>query len=635
MCGVAGVIDLHRGVDPDAIKRMTDILSHRGPDAEGFYFFSGSNGKLTQSYVAPDFRAIYALGHRRLSILDLAGGAQPLSNENGEIWITYNGEIYNCNELREELALLGHAFKTQGSDTEVIIHAYEEWGIEGFNRFNGIFAFGILDLQAKRLVLARDPFGVKPIYYYRAEDLLIFSSEIKSLLEYGKIPAKLNMKGLHSFLTFRYVPSPETTFENIYKIEAGGYVEFDLNSTNKIREGTYVSHGVEIDTNINFNQAVEQYRELFEAAVKRQLLSDVPVGALLSGGVDSSAVCAIASQNLGYPLRTYTVGFEDSPLANETVEATDFARQIGATHRNLIVSESEFIDALENVAWFMDEPTATSSAIPLFYLTSEIKKEVKVVLTGQGADEPLAGYPRYYGERLYQYGFKYMGWFKPVIDFLPRNEQLKRAFRCFSIHDDFERILNYYYLFTPAQLRTLYKKTVVNNLREGLIYKLFNAYKPDDSLGRILFIDTRAWLPDDLLVYGDKATMINSIEARVPILDKELIAFIEKIPSRFKLSSTMQGKYLHKKACEKWLPDSVLKRKKTGFATPVDQWFRGEMSGYVRERLLSGGFCAGLFNKAYIENMIHEHATGRTDFQRQLFSLLMLEMWGKKFSVSI
>jgi asparagine synthase (glutamine-hydrolysing) len=301
----------------------------------------------------------------------------------------------------------------------------------------------------------------------------------------------------------------------------------------------------------------------------------------------------------------------------------------------VIVSTEEFVDALDEVAWFMDEPTATSSAIPMYYLTKEIKKEVKVVLTGQGADEPLAGYQRYYGERLYRGGFKYLGWIGNFMDLFPRNEKLKRAFRCFSIKDDFERILNYYYLFTPSQKRMLLKDGIINNLNEGLVFRLFKEYGPNDSLGRMLFMDTRSWLPDDLLMYGDKSTMINSIEARVPFLDKDLIKFVEKVPSHFKLSLTMQGKYLHKTACQKWLPESVIKRKKVGFATPIDQWFRGQMGGYVRDQLLDGKICKELFNVDYVGKMLHEHIAGRSDYQRQLFSLLMLERWCQKFSVVI
>lgn len=634
MCGIAGIIDRFNTIDPQQIKKMTDSIAHRGPDAEGFLFVCEEQTRASKVFENPGFDSVYALGHRRLSIIDLQGGAQPLCNEDETVWITFNGEIYNHMELRSELVSLGHVFRTDHSDTEVIVHTYEEWGIDGFDRFNGIFAFGILDLKGKKLVLARDHFGVKPIYYYFHKGRFIFSSEVKAILTCENVPRNLNLRALNDYLAFRYVPSPLTTFSDIFKLEAGGYLEFDLGNNRIAKVGNYTSKNVVINHDKSFTQWVEEYREHFERAVKKQLISDVEIGALLSGGVDSSAVCALAVKHLGHPIRTYTVGFKDFPEGNELDQATEYAKYLGTIHKNVVIDDYDFIKVLDEVAWFMDEPTATSSAIPLYYLTKEIKKDVKVVLTGQGADEPLAGYPRYRGERLYQMGFKHLAFLRPLVEKLPRGEQLKRAFRSFSEHDMFNRFMSVYHLFNPEQKKALLKEPLPGN-DDLLLNKLFNLYSTDDNLGRMLYIDTRSWLPDDLLIYGDKATMINAIEARLPVLDKDLVYFVESMPSKYKLSMFLQTKHVHKKACEAWLPSFVIKRQKKGFATPIDKWFRNELEGYVRDQLLGGMVARRLFNVSYLEEMIRKHRSGKENFQRQLFALLMLEKWAQAFDVNV
>jgi asparagine synthase (glutamine-hydrolysing) len=632
MCGIAGLLDGKNRIEPSAVKKMTDSIAHRGPDAEGFLFANQDGTTLSQSLSAPGTSVVFALGHRRLSIIDLEGGAQPLSNEDGSVWVTYNGEIYNHLELREQLIKNGHIFRTDHSDTEVIVHAYEQWGIEGFDRFNGIFAFGILDLQKKKLVLARDHFGVKPLYYHDDNGRFYFSSEVKAIFAGGARQKEVDPAALSDYLSFRYVPSPRTLFKGIFKLEAGGFVEWDLTSRSISRSGNFTSSATAIDHKKSFSDWVHEYQYHFEQAIQRQLISDVEVGALLSGGVDSSAVCSIATRSLGKPIRTYTVGFKDFGKGNEFEEAAVFAKDLGSLHREVVIDDTDFVDVLGKVAWSLDEPSATSSAIPLYYLTQEIKKDVKVVLTGQGADEPLAGYPRYYGERLYQCGFRYLDFIKPVVETLPRQEKVKRAFRSFCQNDPFTRFMSVYYLFTPAEQKALLKQEVVYQ-DNPLLSRLFHQYRPDDVLGKMLYIDTRAWLPDDLLLYGDKATMVNSIEARVPILDKELVAFIETIPSKYKLSVFLKAKLVHKKACEKWLPQYVIRRPKKGFFTPIDKWFRNELGGYIADELVRGKLTSRLFNPGVVKKMIEDHQSGQENYQRQLFALLMLEKWAEAFDV--
>lgn len=630
MCGIVGLIDATRGMDPGVLKRMADRVAHRGPDAEGFLFFNGARTALCQSFTPPGFAPTGGLGHRRLSIIDLEGGAQPLGNEDGSVWVTYNGEIYNHMELRKELLAAGHVFRTDHSDTEVVVHAYEQWGSAAFDRFNGIFALGLLDLKKRRLLLARDHFGVKPLYYHFGNGRFLFSSEIKAMLECPEVPRRLDRQALCDFLSFRYVPAPLTVFRDIFKLEAGSFLEFDLAGSEPVQVASFRGPGPAIDRDKSLSEWIADYQELFERSVKGQLISDVEVGVLLSGGIDSSAVCSIAARNLDRRLRTYTVGFKDFPAGNEIDEATEFARHLGTVHKNVIIDDLDFVEVLDRVAYFMDEPTATSSAIPLYYLTREIRKDVKVVLTGQGADEPLAGYPRYRGERLYQCGLGRLAPLGALVEKLPRQERLKRAFRSFAVRDPFQRFMAVYYLFTPVQQAALLREPPPVQANP-LLKRLFEEYGADDGVGRMLYMDTRAWLPDDLLIYGDKATMINSIEARVPILDKELIRLIETIPSKYKLSFRLKGKFIHKKACEKWLPRFVIGRPKKGFDTPIDKWFRKELGGYVREELLGGEVCRALFHPPFVEEMMVRHREGRENFQRQLFALLMLEKWAQSF----
>ena len=634
MCGIVGIIDSSNGFDAYRIKRMTDCISHRGPDAEGFLFVGDSSIEALGDFRIPNCNPVYALGHRRLSIVDIGSGNQPMSNEDGSVWITYNGEIYNHVELRDELTEVGHVFRTSHSDTEVVVHCYEEWGISGFDRLNGIFAIGILDLNRKRLILARDHFGVKPIYYHFGKGRFIFSSEIKAILENDEIERKLNIDALNDYLSFRYVPAPRTTFEGIFKIEAGGYLEFDVISCKIKHMGRYASCNAVITTRKCFRELVDEYQEHLERALKRQLMSDVEIGVLLSGGIDSSVVCAIATRHLDYSVRTYTVGFKDFIEGNEFHEAHETAEYLGTRHTNIIIDRFDFIDALDEIAWFMDEPTATSSSIPLYYLTKVLKKEVKVILTGQGADEIVAGYPRHWGERLYSAGFKYLGGLRTFAEMIPRQERVKRAFRGFCEPDPFERLMSFYYLFNPDQKRRLLNRKCIGE-KNGLLSRLFSEYSGNDNLGRMLYVDARAWLADDLLTYFDKATMINGVEARVPFLDKDLVYFVENIPGKFKLSWRLEGKFIHKKACKKWLPSFVLSRRKKSFETPIDKWFKKEMDGYVKNLLLHGKISRNLFNRSVLDDMIWQHQCGKENFQRHIFALLMLEKWAEAYNVTI
>lgn len=634
MCGIVGILTFKEPFETNLIFRSNDTLSPRGPDGEGYFF---SDLMQNQIYLEKprdiSFGPMLSLAHRRLAIIDPEGGKQPMCNEDGTVWITFNGEIYNFPEIRKILIKSGHLFKTDHSDTEVIIHAYEEWGINSFNKFNGIFAFAIADLKKELLLLARDHFGVKPLYYYFDGDKLLFSSEAKAILTDDSIQRRLDVSGLGQFLTFRYTPSPNTLIQNLKKVPSGCFLKCGLKTGENITLQRYYNSHPKINYKYKFKDFIAEYQYHLEEAVKRQLISDVEVGALLSGGIDSSVVCAIAKKHLSHKLKTYTVGFKGGGEVNEITEAREFANYLGTEHKEVIIDNEDFINMLNDAVYILDEPIATSSSIALYYLTKEIKKDVKVVLTGQGADEPLAGYPRYYGERLYNMGFKYLGSFSSIIEMVPRNERIKRAFRSFSEKDAYQRFINVYSLFNNYQKNNLLRISIAEDI--PIHKELFDCLDIKDNLAKMLFIDTRTWLSDDLLIYGDKMCMANSIEARVPILDVELVEFIETIPSKYKLSITMKGKWIHKIAAQKWLPDYVIKRKKKGFLTPIDKWFQNELFGYVKDTILNGITAKALFNKSYLEYVLTAHYQKKENFQRHILALLMLELWAKRFKILI
>ncbi len=621
MCGITGKFNYNRQlpVQKEVAVKMTKVIAHRGPDDEGSYFNPAGN---------------LFLGHRRLSIIDLSTGNQPICNEDKTIWIIFNGEIYNFPELKNELISYGHNFRTH-SDTEVIIHAYEQWGVESFSRLNGMFAFALWDENQEKLIIARDPFGIKPLYYFSNSNTFIFGSEIKSILLNKEVVREVDTAALYNYFVFTYVPSPYTVFKDIYKLKPGFYITVSKSGIENKR--FYFNSSSTLNTN-NEDEIIEQLQLHIFNAVKRQMISDVPIGAMLSGGVDSSTIATIMSQVSNSPIKTFTVGFEGDFELNELKDARFIAQKIGSEHFDLEVTSEDYKGLLPFSIWHMEEPVATGSILAYYMICKLAASKVKVVLTGQGADEPFAGYPRHLGEYYSKYYRtipaplrKYI--INPLVFSLKRNEQLKRAVASLEEKNSGKRFLNIYKTLYDDLTKSLFKLNgfdwdaiTLNAIREWQ-----SDTKDMDDLNKLLYTDSRLSLPDNLLLYGDKMAMAVSLEARVPFLDLELMKFVESIPAKFKINGFTQ-KYLLKKAVSKWIPQEVIRKKKIGFATPIDKWFQNELKGEIEERLLSSDSAISKFlNTEVVKKMIEDHSLKKEDYKRPLLSFMTFEIWYEKF----
>jgi len=621
MCGICGIFNFNGApINKELLGTMTTIMKHRGPDGDGSYVSEG-----------------IGLGHRRLSIIDLVGGSQPISNEDDTIHIVFNGEIYNYIELREELKQKGHIFKTL-SDTEVIIHGYEAWGVDCVQRFNGIFAFALWNAKAKHLFLARDHLGVKPLYYIQLKNKLLFASEIKSLLQDKEVPREVDIKSLQELFTFRYVPSPNTLFKNIEKLPPANWM---ICSTNGIKTKKYWEWKPQIISDRQEHSIVECYQALLEDAIRLQLRSDVPVGLFLSSGIDSAAILAIMSQHVSQPVYTFTIGFEGGEKTNETDDARQLAARFGANHTEMIVSPEDYENYYDHYLWDIEEPVGNETAAAFYFVSKIASQRVKVALTGQGADEPWAGYPRHLGVKLSSLYSRLPGsvakFANKVVYMFPRNETLKRGVTALHEQDILTRFAKIYSFYSTEMRNNLFQKWVKQDIASNgyeakeALQHLQNDVCNLDPLTQMLYIDTRANLPDDLLMVNDKTSMTNSIEARVPFLDYRLVEFIETIPACLKLKG-LRGKYLHKKAVEKWLPKEMIYKKKKGFANPIDQWLRGKMRKYIDDCLFSKDAAIGqYFNKKYVEQLVMLHEQGKEDYMRHIYLLISFELWHRKF----
>jgi asparagine synthase (glutamine-hydrolysing) len=622
MCGISGSYDFRgRPVDRTLLQSMTSIMRHRGPDGSGTYV-SGRIG----------------LGHRRLSIIDLAGGSQPISNEDESIQVVFNGEIYNFVELRSELENAGHVFKTR-SDTEVIVHGYEEWGPDCVTRFNGMFAFGLWDQRREQLLLARDHLGIKPLYYIILGDRLLFASEIKALLSDPECPREVSLPALAQLFTLRFVPSPETLFDRIKKLPPAHRM---IVRPSGIEISLYWTRKPRVDDRIGEKKAVEIYQGLVEDAVRLQMRSDVPVGLFLSSGVDSGSLLALMSQNTSQPVHTFTIGFEGGERENETADARDIAARFGADHDEMIVGPGDYRKYFDRYLLDLEEPLGNETAAAFYFVSLLASRKVKVALTGQGADEPWAGYHRYIGAELSRsYSrlpvFLTQGVLQPAVTRFVKNERLRRAVVSLDEKDILARLVKIYSFYSSDMKEQLFQpwlRQVVSTdgleARESL-RRLQADVNTLDPLTQMLYIDTRASLPDDLLMVSDKTSMANSIEARVPFLDYRLVEFVETLPVNFKLRR-LKGKYLHKKAAAKWLPKQLIDRKKKGFANPVDMWLRDQLSRYVGDCLLSDqSSVKKYFRPDYIKKIVADHEAGRQKYLRHIYLLISFEMWHQAF----
>jgi asparagine synthase (glutamine-hydrolysing) len=622
MCGIAGIFDRSgRPADRGLLERMTGALAHRGPDGSG-YVLDGEAG----------------LGHRRLSIIDLEGGAQPISNEDDTLQLVFNGEIYNYIELRAELTGLGHRFKTR-TDTEVIVHAYEQWGTSGLDRLNGMFALAIWDTQHRSLLLARDHLGIKPLYYTTIGSQLLFASEIKALMQHPGFERDVDLVSLSELFTFRCVPSPKSLLRSVSKLASGHTLTATRTDLVVQRYWQHVPRG---HVSTSEDELVEQYQSLLQETVRLQLRSDVPLGLFLSSGIDSGVLLALMSQHGTTPVQAFTIDFDGGDRTNEAAEAGAVARRYGADHHRLTVTAADYLTYFDRYLSDLEEPVAHEAA-PAFHFVSQLaSRHVKVALTGQGADEPWAGYHRYRGVKLSEWYSRLpqcvSAGIAGVVGRVPLPlERLKRGVVSLGERDLLKRFTKVHSFFSADMKASMYKGDLRAMFERdpfsarSAISELQASVDHLDPLSQLLFIDTRTSLPDDLLMVGDKTSMANSIEVRVPFLDRRLIEFIEGLPPHLKLKG-MTGKYLHKKALLKWLPAADVHRRKKGFDNPIGQWLRTSMRPLVDDCLLaSDTLIARHFDQTYIKKILQLDRQGRDNFTRQIYLLLSLELWNRAF----
>ena len=622
MCGICGIFDTAgRAVEPNVLERMSLAIRHRGPDGSGEFARPG-----------------LALGHRRLSIIDIAGGVQPMSNEEASIHVVFNGEIYNFIELRQELEQLGYRFRTR-SDTEVIVHAYAEWGTDCVRRFNGMFAFAIWDEKLTRLFLARDHLGIKPLYYTVAGTRVVFASEIKALLEHPGCSRGVNLESLADLFTFRYVPSPRTLFKGIMKLPPGHQMTVGPDGLDIKRFWTWTPAPV---APARESDLLDEYQHLLGDAVRLQLRSDVPLGLFLSSGIDSGMLLAIMKEHLPTKVQTFTIGFQGGEATNEVDDARRMAESFDADHHFEMVGPDDYKKYFERYMADIEEPLGNETAAAFYFVSKLAAQHVKVALTGQGADEPWAGYGRHLGAKLSglysQMPSRLTGTLGSLVARIPgRMERLKRGTSSLGERDMLTRLAKMYSFF-GADVKTQLFHGALRDLHLTDCYGSRHALQwlqrdvaHLDPLTQMLFVDTRSNLPDDLLMVGDKTSMANSIEVRVPFLDYRLVQFVETLPPQLKLKG-FTGKYLHKRAAEKWLPSSVVYRRKKGFANPIEHWLRTSMRPLVEDCLLSpDSGIAQYFDQRFIAQMLRQDRDGTQQYRRHIFLLLSLELWHRAY----
>lgn len=625
MCGIAGKLfsDPERRVPRSAIEAMLRPIAHRGPDGQGIHL-DGPVG----------------LGHCRLSIIDLDTGAQPMANEDETVWIVFNGEIYNFQALRERLLAQGHVFRSR-CDTEVIIHLYEELGPECVRELRGMFAFAIWDSKRQRLFLARDRVGIKPLYYCQTGDTFYFASEIKAIIADPAVPRKTYVPAIRSFLSFTYVPGEDTLLQSIRKLLPGHYL---VAENGAVTQRQYWDLKFTRDRwSLSYEDAVEELHELLLATVRDHMIADVPVGILLSGGIDSSGVLSLAARDASRQIKTFTVGFDGGNVVDERPYARLMAQRYQTEAHEITISEAEFWDFLPDYIWHMEEPVCEPPAVALHYVTKLARQHVKVLLSGEGGDEAFAGYPNYpntmrlerlgaalgplarlagsasqlsgdlFGEpRLQRYGYA-LG--RPLRDYYFSRTASPASFFNLPAQP----------LFTPDFLRQVNGSAATHR-----IAALLEAVKTEPLLNQMLYVDTKTWLPDDLLVKADKMTMANSVELRVPLLDHKVLEFAASLPPEFKVRGK-ETKRLLKAALIKQLPPEVINRRKAGLPVPYESWLRQGLRSRIEELLLSDrALSRGYFEKSRLARLL-QHGSRQPPHPKTVFCLLVLELWHRAF----
>jgi asparagine synthase (glutamine-hydrolysing) len=623
MCGICGVYQYGAGerVDVDVLGGMLASIRHRGPDDEG---------------VHADVDV--ALGSRRLSIIDLAGGRQPIYNEDGSIVVVFNGEIYNYRELRSQLQHRGHLLATN-SDTEVIVHLYEDAGDACVSELRGMFAFAVWDLRRKRLLLARDRLGIKPLYYTDRGGRLVFGSEIKALLQHPAVEARPDVESLDHFLSLKYVPAPRTMFDGIQALPPGGLLVCDAAGP-KVRSYWQLSFTARTSGHRSEHSYAEELTALLRDSVEQHLVSDVPFGAFLSGGIDSSTIVALMSEFLNAPVKTFSVGFDgEGQAVSELPYARLVAERYATEHHEVVLRGRDLPAQAEKIVWHIDQPIADAATLANYMVADLASRHVKMVLTGEGGDELFAGYARHAGDRL-----------SPLFDGVPRpikSAALAVASRLPGLHrpklalyalcqpTETSRLVNWFPLFNPEMKTALLTKDVRAALNGSSAEQVFADHlkrtDAKDPLSRMLYLDTTLWLPDDLLARGDKTSMAASIEARVPLLDHKLVEFATALPPHLKVRR-LARKYLLKQVSRAWLPPQIIGRKKQGFPIPLSSWFRHEARSFVRDVLSPTAVRRrGLFSPHFVQALLDRNERGESGCGEWLWALVNVELWYRQF----
>jgi asparagine synthase (glutamine-hydrolysing) len=617
MCGIAGFVAFEN-INNSVLKDMCDLLIHRGPDDFG-YFFDENVG----------------LGARRLAIIDVTSGHQPIGNEDGSIWVTFNGEIYNFKELTQELEEKGHIFKTK-TDTETLVHLYEEYGINCLDHLRGMFAFGIWDKNKKRLIIAKDRLGKKPLYFTLNDQGFWFASELKALTKTPGFKKDINYRSLNTYLSQMYVPAPESIFLNIQKLPPAHYLIFD-ESKRKITSERYWQLDYEPKLNLDKKSALEQFKELLIEATRIRMISERPLGAFLSGGIDSSLVVAAMSKISDAPINTFSIGFEDSQY-DERHYARMVAERYSTIHTELVV-KPDILELLPELAWYYDEPYADSSSIPTYYLAKMARQHVVVALNGDGGDENFAGYTRYKTTKLFN-SISIPGLLRPKLSSLgehitkrnlgSRNLQLiAKLFRALS-EDPSRRYARIMDCMTPAFKQELYSPETINilgsDLNREFISEAMSKCESKALVDKLLCTDVNTYLPYDLLVKVDIATMANSLEARSPLLDHKLMQFVASLPDNLKIKG-LNGKYLLKELAKSWLPKAAWDRPKKGFGIPLNSWLKHDLKEMVQDLLTDQrARQRGYFDPVKINKLLQEFDQG-IDHGSKIWVLLQLELW--------
>lgn len=636
MCGILGFLTSNSSNIPDIsiLREMRDILTHRGPDDQGEYIR------------ALDEKGPFLyFGHRRLSIIDLTTGKQPLSNEDGTIWVIFNGEIYNFIELRERLKKLGHRFKTD-SDTEVIVHCYEEYGVDCFRHFNGMFAIGIWDERKKQLTLARDRLGKKPLYYSILSGTFLFASELKAIMAYPNFPRKIAPFSLMKYLFYEFIPSPHSIFVDAMKLPAASYLIW---RDGKMGIKKYWSpFDAEEIKNISEEEAESKIVDLLRTSVRRRLISDVPLGIFLSGGIDSSTVAAFAQEEVPGRVKTFSIGFED-PSFDESRYASLASTFLETDHREQIMTAHDLLAIVPKLPDILDEPMADASILPTYLLSRFTREYVTVALGGDGGDELFAGYPTYLAHKLARPYEKYFRFLHPVATFfgnlIPVSDdnisfdfKVKKFLSGIGYPDE---IRNSIWLgsFPFLENQKVLSDEIRHQFNRDRLVEDISFYETEcpfsDRLILLQYLDLRLYLQEAILVKVDRASMACSLEVRAPFLDYELVEFVMGLPSSLKLKG-FTSKYILKRAMKKCLPKEVVNRPKKGFGVPIAKWIKGPLKEMFSDMLLSDRIKReGFLDPEYVENLLQNHLREKRDNRKQLWTLLVWELWLNRYNPTI